>query len=183
LICPKNIDKLPSVLEPVTKEQGANAAVAIILKPRNDEFDFLLVKRATRANDVWSGQMAFPGGKRECNDQTLSDTVVRETYEETGIDLRDERILGVLDTVQSTPRRDFLILPFVFLLSRDPEIRLNTCELESSLWVSYEKIRKSKGTFVRPEFGEVPAFILGNSVVWGITYKIITRFFERLGLL
>jgi 8-oxo-dGTP diphosphatase len=65
LVSAEAIAKLPSALEPISDEQGANAAVALLLKPRRNDFDVLLVKRVKNPSDPWSGQMALPGGIRE----------------------------------------------------------------------------------------------------------------------
>jgi 8-oxo-dGTP pyrophosphatase MutT (NUDIX family) len=48
----------------------------------------LFIKRADAVGDPWSGHMAFPGGRYEVGDQSLLETAVRETREETAIDIR-----------------------------------------------------------------------------------------------
>lgn len=68
------IEKLAKVLKPVSDEQGANAAVALLLKSKRNDFDVLFVKRVKNPLDPWSGQMSLPGGKRESKDASLTDT-------------------------------------------------------------------------------------------------------------
>jgi 8-oxo-dGTP pyrophosphatase MutT (NUDIX family) len=170
------LKNLPPKLRPVTDEQGANAAVTLLIKPKGDDCEILLVKRAKRSSNPWSGQMAIPGGKREPTDQTLKETAIRETMEETGINLTQSHFLGVLTAVQSVPRRDLLILPLVVLLENEPTVELNRNELDAYLWVPYEKIIKTQGKIVEPDYGEVSAYLLENAVVWGITYKILGDF-------
>jgi 8-oxo-dGTP pyrophosphatase MutT (NUDIX family) len=176
LVDKETVTRLPSALKPLSDEQGANAAVALLLKPNAGDFEMFLVKRAIRAGDVWSGQMALPGGKREPQDGDLTATIIRETWEETGIDLCKSRFLGVLDAVYPVPRRDVLVLPFVVLLENDPKITLNHGELASCLWVSYEEIQQGAGKTFVPNVGEVPALLLHNAVVWGMTYRILRAF-------
>jgi 8-oxo-dGTP diphosphatase len=173
------IAKLPTALKPISDEQGANAAVSLLLKPMRGDFDVLLVKRVENPLDTWSGQMALPGGKREPRDSSLRDTVVRETLEETGVAVGDCRFLGVLGAVRSEPKPDFKILPFVVLLEDEPRLKLNKAELETFIWVPYEKIVQSKG-IVQFSFGKVPAYIFADGVVWGITYKILSEFVEAV---
>ncbi len=170
-------EKLPTVLKSVLDEQKANSAVALILKPAPNDVELLLVRRATRPTDPWSGQMALPGGKRESHDENLRSTVAREAFEETGINLCEGTFLGVLTALQSVPRKDLLILPYVVMLEKDPQICLNK-ELVQYMWVPYEEIVKTKGKTVEPGFGEVSAFLLDNAVVWGITYKILRDFYS-----
>jgi 8-oxo-dGTP diphosphatase len=173
------IAKLPAVLKPVSDEQDANAAVSLLLKPMQGDFDLLLVKRVENPSDTWSGQMALPGGKREPKDMSVKDTVVRETWEETGVALDGCRFLGVLDAVRSEPRPDFKILPFVVLLEDEPRLKLNKAELEKFVWVPYEKVVQSRGT-VQFSFGEVPAYTFAAGIVWGITYRILSEFIQAI---
>jgi len=173
------IAKLPAALKPLPYEQGANAAVSLLLKPRQGDFDLLLVKRVENPADTWSGQIALPGGKREPKDASLKDTVVRETLEETGITLNKSKFLGVLGAVLSEPKPDFKILPFVVLLEGEPRLKLNKAELETFIWVPYKEVVQSKGT-VQFSFGKVPAYIFPDGIVWGITYNILSEFIEAV---
>lgn len=165
------------MLKPLSDEQAANAAVALLLKPSRNDFDLLLVKRVENPSDTWSGQMALPGGKREPEDTVLKDTVVRETLEETGVRLDGARFLGVLEAVQSEPNPDFRILPFVVLLAEEPVLKLSEAELETYLWVPYEEVVGSRGV-AEFSFGKVPAYVLADAVVWGITYRILNGLAE-----
>ena len=173
------IAKLPEMLKPVSDEQGGNAAVALLLKPNKGDFDLLLVKRVENPSDTWSGQMALPGGKHELKDPSLRDTVVRETLEETGVTLSNCQFLGVLEAVQSEPKPDFKILPFVIVLEDEPKLKLNKAELETFVWIPYEEVVQSKG-IVQFSFGEVPAYIFAEGIVWGITYNILSEFIEAV---
>ena len=48
------IAKLPALLKPVSDEQDGNAAVSLLLKPRQGDVDLLLVKRVENPLDTWS---------------------------------------------------------------------------------------------------------------------------------
>ena len=74
-----SIEKLSEALRPLSDEQGANAAVAVLLKLERGRLCVLFVKRVEEAKDPWSGQVAFPGGKRDAEDKDLKETVIRET--------------------------------------------------------------------------------------------------------
>lgn len=173
------IEKLPQVLKPVPDEEGANAAVALLLKSKRGDYDVLFVKRIENPSDPWSGQMALPGGKREPKDKDLKETVMRETMEETGIKLDDCRFLGVLTAIRSEPKPEIKILPFVVLLEDEPKLKLNKAELESFIWVPFEEVVRSKGT-VEFSFGKVPAYIFADAIVWGVTYKILSKFVKAV---
>jgi 8-oxo-dGTP pyrophosphatase MutT (NUDIX family) len=179
LVSAEVIAELPAALKAVSDEQGANAAVSLLLKPRRGDFDLLLVKRVENPSDTWSGHMALPGGKREPKDGSLKDTVMRETLEETGVALDPCGFLGVLDAVRSELRPDFKILPFVVLLEGEPRLKLNRAELEKFMWVPYEEAVQSKGT-AEFSFGKVPTYRFADAVVWGVTYNILSEFIEAV---
>ncbi len=178
-----NIDiteKLSKALTPFSKRQDADAAVALLLKTFNQDFKALFVKRVENPIDPWSGQMAFPGGKRDARDQNLKQTVIRETWEETRINLVDRcRFLGTVTALRSTRRPEMKVLPFVFLLEHEPSIELDERELEGFVWISLKELVKHSGT-AKFGFGEVPAYIVGSSTIWGLTYRILEKFFHIL---
>lgn len=174
-----SIRSLIQVLNPISAEQDSDAAVALMLKHATEDFEVLLVKRVTNPDDPWSGDMAFPGGKRSSEDRNLKQTVIRETLEETNINLvEDTRFLGVMAPLTSVRRPQMKILPFIATVKREPSIKLNRKELESFVWVSMKKLFQSSGT-VRFDFGEFPAYRIGDIVIWGLTYRILKEF-EKL---
>mgnify|MGYP001813096738 CR=1 FL=1 len=61
------------------------SAVALILQIREGELNVLMIKRAERKGDPWSGHMAFPGGRMDPGDDHGYAVAVRETEEEVGL--------------------------------------------------------------------------------------------------
>jgi len=173
------IEKLSRALKRTSEGQDADAAVALLLKPMNQALRVLFVKRVKNPADPWSGQMAFPGGKCDARDQNLKQTVVRETLEETSINLLDRcRFLGMMGSLRSTRRPEMKILPFVVLLEHEPTIKLNE-ELEEFIWMSLEELIQHRGA-AKFSFGEVQAYTVGNYIIWGLTYRILEKFFHNL---
>jgi 8-oxo-dGTP pyrophosphatase MutT (NUDIX family) len=177
---PHKASKLSARLKVFSEQTETVAAVTLLLRQFDDDFEILVVKRVENPKDPWSGQMALPGGRRETNDRNMRETAIREAFEETGIDLlRDAHFLGVLEVVKSAVRPDMTVLPFVALLERDPEIRLSIEELERYIWVTPKQLIENKGE-MKFSFGTFPAFVIGSNVIWGLTYMILTRFLELL---
>ncbi len=161
------------------EEVDAWAAVAILLREEVDDYETLLVRRAEAPGDPWSGDMAFPGGKKTFQDITLRETVVREVREETGIDLSSLTYIGALPVLFSSLRPGKDVLPIVYLYEGRPEIRLNP-ELASYRWVHLKELRNSR-TVARIKEWEGPAFKLGDDVIWGLTYRMLEKLLELLG--
>jgi 8-oxo-dGTP pyrophosphatase MutT (NUDIX family) len=176
------IEKLASELKAFSVKYNANAAVALLLTIVGSGFEVLLVKRACRLTDLWSGQMALPGGKRDRKDANLHETVVREVYEETGVrlDRNSSRFLGVLTVQNSIASPNMNVLPFVYLLPSKPAITLNLAELESYFWVNVEALTSCKTRITRGDFGQVDAYVLKDAEVWGLTCRILNEFLSIL---
>src|SRR5690606_2915071 len=126
--------------------QDREAAVALVLRPR-DELEILLVKRAERATDPWSGHMALPGGRRSPDDADLLVTAARETEEETHLPLeRVGTLIGRLDEVKpGNPRLPpIVIAPFVLAVPPDATARPDGREVDTTLWVPLSALREER---------------------------------------
>ena len=70
---------------PVARAAPARAAVAMVLRPAaGGASEVLLIERAEKPGDPWSGHMAFPGGRLDPSDPDPRFTAERETFEEVG---------------------------------------------------------------------------------------------------
>jgi len=154
------------------------AAVAVVLTPDPDSI--LLIRRAERTGDPWSGHMALPGGRREARDPDLVATAVREIAEEVGIDLAAGQLVGRLaDVIPRTPvLPPIAVRPFVFLPPTRPPLVLNS-EVASARWVGLDDLLKPGAHHpVRLEVAgqsrEVQAYELEDAIVWGMTERILT---------
>jgi 8-oxo-dGTP pyrophosphatase MutT (NUDIX family) len=160
-----------------------------VLRPAvGGEPELLMIKRAEIEHDPWSGHVACPGGRMEPGDRDLEQTAIRETWEETGIDLgRDGRVLGTLDDI--TPRTPTLpplvIRPFVAVVK--PEVAtVASPEVAEAFWVPLAAIRQTTawGKALVPirNVGEreVDVFRHGDYTVWGLTHRALVQFLELM---
>jgi 8-oxo-dGTP pyrophosphatase MutT (NUDIX family) len=156
------------------------AAVALVLREGPGGLELLFIRRAEHEKDPWSGHMGFPGGRAEPEDASLEATAVRETSEETGLDLRGagERI-GALDEVNALARGrpvDLAIAPFVFRLHRRLE-GAPSHEVVSLHWLPLERLlaRETRSTLQHDHEGtalELPCLRIEGLVIWGLTYRM-----------
>ncbi|MDQ3223079.1 MAG: CoA pyrophosphatase [Gemmatimonadota bacterium] len=160
------------------------AAVAVVITPDPDSI--LLIRRADRMGDPWSGHMALPGGRREPADLELLATAIREAHEEVGLELERQHLLGSLEDV--VPRTPVLppvaVRPFVFLSPSRPPLVLNF-EVASARWVALDELlrpeaRRSVRLEVAGQSREVQAFQLENAIIWGMTERILTDLLQQL---
>ncbi len=162
--------------EPVVP--GERMASAAIILRAGRELDALMIRRAQSSGDPWSGQIAFPGGSRESRDYSLSETAVRETREETGVDLKSAGdFLGYFGTFR-THTGTLLVAPCVFMLHSEVEVRPNS-EVASFRWVplSVFSDRTSMTEYIleRRDFRQgFPAYKYEDYVIWGLTHRIIS---------
>mgnify|MGYP006280793087 CR=1 FL=1 len=171
------IKKLTEKLAP-KPWSNAQAAVAILVKPKNNDLEFFLVKRAEVDDDPWSGDMAFPGGKKNLQDNTLIDTAVREVLEETSIDLSNKKVIGFMEPVYSAVRKTLAVQPMVFRFDDYPEVTLNY-ELTKYIWAPLSEIKKGKNYAVVKGW-EGPVFEVQGETVWGLTFRMIEKLLKLL---
>lgn len=157
------------------------AAVAVIIAG-DDNPRTLLIKRAEHTDDPWSGQIAFPGGKMGKGDASAKETAIRETKEEVGIDLAREAEFAGYYVPFRTHTGDMDVIPAVFLLPREVGVVPNG-EVSGYKWARLDELlqRHSATTYrlsVQGFSRDMPAFAIGDYVVWGLTHKILSSLLD-----
>jgi 8-oxo-dGTP pyrophosphatase MutT (NUDIX family) len=163
------------------------AAVATILRPAGPETEVLLIRRAERENDPWSGHMAFPGGHKEPGDVDLRATAIRETLEEVGLDLTQHDYLGPLDELPARAGGKLvgmIIAPHVFALRGEPNLRPNS-EVAEVVWAPVGQMLRGEVDAIKElsyggELRKVPAFRVQDHIVWGMTHNMLRSLFAAL---
>ena len=167
------------------------AAVSLLLSEDIQGTELLLIERAHRDSDPWSGQMAFPGGRRELQDETVLDTAIRETAEEIGVHLDiEDRISRIDDLV--APRlshaHGLIISCHVFEARRPIHFEPNE-EVHDLVWIPIVYLLRPDShtsDYRPPDYdGVFSGFRVGdedNRIIWGLTYRIICSFFRTLNL-
>ena len=162
------------------------ASVALVLRPAAADLELLLIKRAERAGDPWSGHMALPGGRSDPGDADAEATAVRETLEEVGIDLAGEGVaLGSLDDLvprSGAPR--IMVAPFVFGAPAGTVATPNH-EVDAAIWIPLRELAHPDTateflletvTGERQPPRRFPAIGTRGYVIWGMTHRILDDF-------
>lgn len=160
-------------------------AVLALLYPKNKEPHVALMLRNTY-DGTHSGQVSFPGGKREIQDKDLMQTALREAHEEMNILPDRVTVVGALSKVYIPPSR-FLVSPFIGYSMERPRFKPDQIEvaeiIEAPLRLILEESSiKEKLIFVQVTNSEldVKYFDILGHTVWGATAMMLKELAEIL---
>ena len=158
------------------------AGVLLVLYPNSRGHCVLLNKRTDKV-EHHKGEISFPGGSMDPEDETILDTALRETYEEMGIRPEDMELLGEVDDVPTSTR--FLICthvgairyPYPFVPSEDEvaevlEVPITTLMDEGA---ARDEVRLVDGRPVNS-----PTYVYQGHLIYGATARVLHRFLELL---
>ncbi len=161
------------------------SAVLALIYPREGRLHTLLMRRP-EYDGVHSGQVAFPGGRREEQDRDLRDTALREFQEETGASTARFDVLGPLSRVYIPPSRS-LVTPFVAAAPALPPTAPDPREVAALIEAPLEELLRPDVVQVRRQYiqvlgreAEIPYFDLQGQVVWGATAMMLAELRELL---
>lgn len=169
--------------DPLERAEGKTASVAVILRSEKRKgLKLLLIRRASRTGDPWSGQVALPGGRVEASDGSFAATAAREALEEVGLDLTSRaEFLGYMHPLEPRDRR-IVVVPSIFLLNGSSRLVHNR-EVSSHRWIRIASLISGRNRRQRllasgsPHL-RIPALEFGDYVVWGLTERILTGLAE-----
>ncbi len=149
------------------------------------DLEVVYMLRAEADGDRWSGQVSFPGGRRDPVDSTPLGTAVRETWEEVGLDLTRGRLLGNLDPVPTVGGPHMVIYPFVFHLPEPQVMHLDPREVVSVHRLSLDALLSGQGrrTMTWPFRGRdvvLPCVDFDGVRLWGLTLRMTDNLLHRL---
>jgi len=161
------------------------SAVLALIYPKFGHLHCLLMLRP-KYDGLHSGQVGFPGGKREPSDRSLEHTALREFMEETGADTEHVDVLGALTPVYIPPSR-MLVTPFVGYAEEIGPYIPDPKEVERLIEVPLSVLRRADIVKRRDQYiaimgrtVEIPYFDLDGETVWGATALMIAELRELL---
>lgn len=164
---------------------GEDLPKAGVLMPitRQPNDPHVILTRRSNKLSTHGGQVAFPGGKFDLSDQSLTNTALRETHEEIGIAPSAVDVIGSLSQVVSL--HGIQVNPFVGVVEPNLPLTPNPHEIESifsvplQFFLDTDPVRRDRITY-KGMVLQVPSYeyhTQGNSYeIWGLTAIVLVEF-------
>lgn len=158
------------------------AAVLMLLYPKDSKVHMALIIRNSYPG-IHASQIAFPGGKVEVFDKDLSDTALRETHEEIGVAKDKVSVVRAFSEVYIPPS-NYLVSPFLGFCNEELFFTLNPEEVSGLIELPlYQFLDESNVVSVSMTTSYatdiiVPAFQIGEHLVWGATAMMMSELKE-----
>lgn len=171
---------------------GRQSAVALLLRESSAGLEVLMIRRAERHGDPWSGQMGFPGGRRDPQDKHLLAVAQRETAEEIGVDLhRHAELIAPLSVLRARPwrwqQRPMTVTPFVFATKNEIAAEPNY-EVADVIWLPLAHIADHRNRqyfeFQRQgvTYRQLPCYEWREQRIWGMSLRMLDELVEVLSV-
>lgn len=172
-------ERMEERFNPELLQNARPSGVLVAFYQKDDEWCIPLTQRHDYSGPH-SGQVSFPGGKMEEEDNTIRLTALREAQEEVGILPNDVRIVGQLSDLYIPPS-NFRVTPVVGVLEHPPEFALNDFEVKElievplSLLQDKETVKRKDIKIQNGFMSNVPYFDVYGKVVWGATAMMLSE--------
>ncbi len=164
--------------------ERTQAAVLVLFYPVEDIPHLVYIKRTGDFGVPHGGQLSFPGGRAEAEDDSLEQTALREAQEEVGIDSAEVKVLGRLSSLY-IPVSNFLVHPYVGWLDHKPDLTPEESEVAEILEVPLPHLQQHKtigetSIQVREDLtiDNVPYYDLFGHVLWGATAMMTSELLD-----
>lgn len=159
------------------------AGVLVLLFPQADDFHIVLTRR-TDSLRGHSGQISFPGGRRDAQDESFTATALRETCEELGICDPAMQIIGMLSPIYIPPS-NFEVHPIVAALPERPVFAPNPHEVAEVFTLPLaalldSSIKASENREIQGMRLQIPFYNVDGHKVWGATAVMLSELEGRL---
>ncbi|PRP66155.1 NUDIX hydrolase [Nonlabens agnitus] len=156
------------------------AATMMLVYPKYDVPYFVLIERMI-SKGKHSGQIAFPGGRSEEEDDSHAVTALRETEEEVGILMSHQEVITA-GTPVYIPPSNYLVRPFLAFAKANLSFTPQPSEVKSIIEVPLQELLDPANVSTHNlstsymENVDVPCFLLKDHIVWGATAMMLNEF-------
>jgi len=169
-----------------TKQRTASVLIPLIRT--SEQWHILFIRRAKDDRDRHSGQVAFPGGAQEIEDNTATDTALRETEEEIGITADRIKVIAELGDYYTISH--YRVTPIVGIVQWPSNLRLETSEVARAFLMPLDWLRDEANYTMRartdldPQTAQRHPIIVYNEfdgeTLWGATARMTMNFIKAL---
>ena len=162
-----------------------DAAVLIpVYRSQDGELHIVMILR--NPGGVHGGQIAFPGGKHDPEDETMLDTALREVREELGLIVERNDVLAELP-IEQTRTTGYRVFPFLARIAVPDRWQIAEREIAAIVDVKLTDLTrrdahdKMIGRFPAWEKAQQVSFYrIGEHRLWGLSYRILQPVLARL---
>jgi len=162
-----------------------DAAVLIpVYRSQDGELHIVMILR--NPGGVHGGQIAFPGGKHDPEDETMLDTALREVREELGLIVERNDVLAELP-MEQTRTTGYRVFPFLARIAVPDRWQIAEREIAAIVDIKLTDLTrrdahdKMIGRFPTWEKAQQVSFYrIGEHRLWGLSYRILQPVLARL---
>ena len=189
--------RIPEVLG---NKDFSKFAILLPLIEKDGEIHILFEVRSHQLRSQ-PGEICFPGGRIDKEDESEEDAAVRETMEELGIERQQISDIFPLDYIVSPfgmivysyagiidadvefrpnpPEVDSLFtVPLSFFLEKEPKVYRVNFDIQPEESFPYDLIAGGENYNWRTRQVDEFFYLYEDKVIWGLTAKILTHFME-----
>ncbi len=172
--------QLSGEILPSPKHDGKSKLSSVLVIIYGSEPKLLMIEKSKELKNH-GGEIAFPGGKLNVDDEDLLETALRETKEEVGLSISRADVIAQLDNV-TTLNSGFSITPFVCILDNLSKLKTNS-EVKSILHIPMIPFLQTLDDDRDPyhkSVQEMYTFTFEDKIVWGASARILKNLLNRL---
>jgi len=162
------------------------AAVLIPLIKKNGEWELLFIRRTNIEGDHHSGQVAFPGGRRDKSDRDPRANALRETHEEIGVAASSITILGELEYMVTVS--NYKVTPVVGHMQWPLKLSAQEKEVKRIFsiplaWLADKGNHRIEQMKLEHSSQSHPVIYFNDfdgELLWGVTAHIVLNFLDAL---
>ena len=173
-------NSITSEINPILSNNNETKLSSVLIIIFQDSPKILMIKKPVTMKHH-GGEIAFPGGKISNEDDDLLDTAIRETFEETGIIVKREDVIGQLKPV-TTLNSGFTILPFICVLDEVENLTPNS-EVDEFLKIPLIPFLQTLADDSDPEHNsiqEMYTFTFEKHLIWGASARMLKQIVTKL---
>lgn len=173
----------PPTPSPLEATSRSASAVLVPLYEEDGEVWIVLTRRSWQLRSH-TGEVSFPGGRRDAGDVDLWDTATREAMEEIALDPADVEPIGELDHLATVTSQSFIV-PYVGILEGRPVLHANEDEVDAILHVRLDELldpdvyREERWSWEGHDRA-IHFFELVGDTIWGATGSMLVDLLRRI---